>query len=167
MSRFANGNILLTPSRFIRQCKMNIRNYHFCKYCHVRWHINWIQDFHLTLYFNSVVKTHNGKSSYIMEKNGDPYITKLSSLSSTRECDDDPEGTLFSWFGPILFLPHQRNVMDHSWVLAMNHICKNKKPCLYVHKKNSKKLSRPSNPSLGKWRSLSFIFVFYPLSCTS
>ena len=70
------------------------------------------------------------------ENNADPYITKLSSLSSTRECDDDPEGTLFSWFGPILFLPHQRNVMDHSWVLAMNHICKNKKPCLYVHKKN-------------------------------
>ena len=34
---------------------------------------------------------------------------------------------------------------------------------MYI-KKTSKKLSRPSNPSLGKWRSLSFIFVFYPLS---
>ena len=101
------------------------------------------------------------------ENNADPYITKLSSLSSTRECDEDTEGTLFSWFGPILFLSHQRNVMDHSWVLAMNHICKNKNSCLYVHKKTGKKLSRPSNPLLGKWRSLSFIFVFYPLSCTS
>ena len=98
-------------------------------------------------------------------RNTDPYITKLSSLSSTREYDDDPEGTLFSWFGPILFLPHQRNVMDHSWVLAMNHICKNKKPCLYVHKETSKKLSRPSNLSLGKWRSLSLILIFihYPV----
>ena len=35
------------------------------------------------------------------------------------ECDDEPEGTLFSWFGPILFLPHQKNVMDHGWVLAI------------------------------------------------
>ena len=39
-------------------------------------------------------------------RNTDPYITKLSSLSSTRECDDDPEDTQFSWFGPLLFLPH-------------------------------------------------------------
>ena len=99
-------------------------------------------------------------------KNADPYITKLSCLSTTRECNGDQEGTLFSWFGPILFLLHQRDVMDHSWVLAMNHICENKKPFLYVHKKTSKRLSRPSNPSLGKWRSWSFIFVFHPLSCT-
>ena len=27
MSRFANGNILSTPSSFIRQCKMNIQNF--------------------------------------------------------------------------------------------------------------------------------------------
>ena len=30
------------------------------------------------------------------------------------ECDDEPEGTLFSLFGPVLFLLHQSNVMDHS-----------------------------------------------------
>ena len=101
------------------------------------------------------------------ENNADPYISKLSSLSSTKEHDDDPEGKLLSWFGPILFLMHQRNAMDDRWVIAMNRICKNKKSCLYVHKKTSKKLSRPSNPSLGKWRSLSFTFVFYPLSCSS
>ena len=71
-------------------------------------------------------------------RNTDPYITKLSSLSSTREGDDDPEGTQFSWYGPILFLPHQSNVMNHRWVLAMNHICKNKKPYLYVQKKLAK-----------------------------
>ena len=29
-------------------------------------------------------------------KSADPCITKLSILSSTRKCDDDPEGTLFS-----------------------------------------------------------------------
>ena len=126
MSRFANGSILLTPPRFIRQCKMNIQNCHFCKHCHVKCHINWIQDFHLVLCFNSHLLL------------TDPSITKLSGLSHTRECDDDPEGTQFSWFGPILFLPHQSNVMNHRWVLAMNHICKNKKPYLYVQKKLAK-----------------------------
>ena len=49
-----------------------------------------------------------------MEKNADPYITKIPSLSSTRECDHEPEGTLFSLLGPILFLPHQSNVTDQS-----------------------------------------------------
>ena len=88
-------------------------------------------------------------------KNADPYIIKLSSLSSTRECNDEPEGTLFSWFGPILLLPHESNVMDYSWLLAMSLICKNKKPCLYLHKKTSTKRSRPSNPSLGE-----NVFVF-------
>ena len=57
------------------------------------------------------------------------------SILKDQEYDDEPEGTLFSWFGPILFLPIQSNVMDHSWLLAIDHICKNKKPRLYVHKK--------------------------------
>ena len=60
-------------------------------------------------------------------------ILLISQVYQAPECDDDSEGTLFSWFGPFLFLPNQRNVMDHSWVLAMNHIYKNKKPCLHVH----------------------------------
>ena len=34
-------------------------------------------------------------------------------------------------------------------------------------KKTSTKLSKPSNPSLGKWKSISFIFVFYSLYFTS
>ena len=34
-------------------------------------------------------------------------------------------------------------------------------------KKTSAKPSRPSNPSLGKWKRISFIFVFYPFSFTS
>ena len=84
----------------------------------------------------------------------------------TRKCDNEPQGTLVSLFGPILFLSHQSNVIDHSWPITMDHICKNKKPCLYVHKKASAKLSRPSNFSLGKWKCISFIFVFYPFSFT-
>ena len=112
-----------------RECKMNIESCRFFQRCHARCHKNRIQDFHLMLYLNIFFWLKN-------RKNTDRYITKLSSLSSARECDDDPEGTLFSWFGPILFLPHQRNIMNDSWVLAMNHICKSKKTCLYVHKKN-------------------------------
>ena len=53
MSSFANRNILLTSSCFIRQCKTNIQNSHFCKNFHVRCHINWVQDLHLMFYLNS------------------------------------------------------------------------------------------------------------------
>ena len=84
-------------------------------------------------------------------ENADPYIIKPLNLSSARDCDDEPEGTLFSWFWPILFIPHQSNVMGYSWLLAMNYICKNKQPSLYVHKKTNVKLSRPSDSLLGKW----------------
>ena len=34
-------------------------------------------------------------------------------------------------------------------------------------KKTSAKFSRPSSPSSGKWKCISFIFVFYPFSFTS
>ena len=97
-------------------------------------------------------------------KNADPYIIKPPSLLTTRECDVEADGALFSWFGRILFLPHQSNFMAHFWLFAINHICKNKKPYLYMHKKARTKLLRPSNPSLGRWKSTCFIFVFYPLS---
>ena len=39
------------------------------------------------------------------------------------------------------------------------------KTCVYtgkINKKTSAKLSRPSNPSLGEWKGISFIFVLYP-----
>ena len=42
LSRLVNGNILSTPSGFLRQCEKNIQNSHFCKRCHVRYHINWV-----------------------------------------------------------------------------------------------------------------------------
>ena len=51
MSRFANRNIL--DNYILRQCKMNIQNRHFCKWCHVRCQIVWDQDFNLILYLNS------------------------------------------------------------------------------------------------------------------
>ena len=66
----------------------------------------------------------------------------LTSLSSTRECDDEPEGTLFSWFGPILFLAHQKNAMDHGWVLAMNHICQKTKSLVYMYAHKKKTLQK-------------------------
>ena len=34
--------------------------------------------------------------SLTTRKNVNPYIIKLPNLSSTKECDDEPEGTLFS-----------------------------------------------------------------------
>ena len=56
-----------------------------------------------------------------------PTLILLNSqVYQAPECDDEPEGTLFSWFGPILFLPHQNNVMDHSWLLAMKQKTKSR-----------------------------------------
>ena len=161
MSRFANRNIPSTPSRFIRQCKMNIQN--FCLFVIF---VSAVMLGAILIGFKTsiwcCILTHIF-FSLNTENNADPYIIKPPNLSSTRKCDNEPQGIAFSWFGPILFLPHQSNVIDHSWPLAMDHICKNKNPYLYVHKKTSAKLSRPSNPSLGKWKCISFIFVFYPL----
>ena len=142
----------------------------FYQHCHVSWdnekwifkmfvssHINWVPfDVVTQIFFWLNTK-----------KNAEPYIIKPPNLSSTRKCDNELQGTLFSWFVPILFLPHQSNVIDHSWPLSMDQICKNKKPCLYVLKKTSAKLSRPSNLSLGKWKCISSIYAFYPFSFTS
>ena len=69
---------------------MNIQNCSFCKCCHVRCHINLVQDFHLMLYLNAYIYF-----SLKTGKNADPYIIKLPSLSGNRECDDEPESTLF------------------------------------------------------------------------
>ena len=137
---------------------------HFCKRCHVRFNINWVQDFddfvHLTLYLTRIFFWLN------TENNANPYVTKPANLSSTGKCDNEPHDTLFSWFGPMLFLLHQSDNIDHSWPLAMDHICKNKKPSLYVHKK---KLAQnfPVLLSLDKWKCMSFICVLYPFSLTS
>ena len=133
MSRFENGNILPTPSLFIRQYKMNIQN--FCLFVIFVsavmlgailigfktsiWCCIWT---HIFFWLNT-------------ENNADPYNTKPPNLSSTRKCDNKPHDTLFSWFRPMLFLLDQSNNIDHNWPLAMEHICKNKKPCLCVHKK--------------------------------
>ena len=134
MSRFANGNILLTLSCFIRQCKMNIQNCRFCKRCHVRCH--WIQDFHLMLYLNSHFLLTQRVHSFL--DLGLSYFYRIKVMSWIT-------GEYLQWT---------------IYVKTKSHVY------MYI-KKTSKKLSRPSNPSLSKWRSLSFVFVFYPLSCTS
>ena len=89
-----------------------MQNERFCKHCHVRCHINWIQDFHLCILTHFFFWLNNGKVLTLLSSFSRRH--KLSSLSGTKESDDDPEGTHFSWS----FL------MDHSWVLAMNHIKK-------------------------------------------
>ena len=67
------------------------------------------------------------------ENNPDPYIIKPSNLSSTRKCDNEPQGTLFH----DLSLSYFYHFKAMSLITAeMDHICKDKKPCLYVHKKN-------------------------------
>ena len=94
---------------------MNIQNCHSCKSCHVRCHLNWVQDFCLMLYLNPrllLVKSW---------KNANSYSSNPRRLSTTRACHDEHEDTLFLWFVPILFLQHQRNFMDHSWLPAMGH----------------------------------------------
>ena len=168
MSRFANGNILSTPSLFIRQCDMNIQN--FCVFVIF---VNAVMLFAILIGFKTLMTLSIWRCILTpiffrlnTENNADPYITKPPNLSSTGKCDNEPHDTLFSWFGPILFLLHQRNSIDHSWPLAMDHICKNKKPSLYVHKK---KLAQnfPVLLSLDKWKCMSFICVLYPFSLTS
>ena len=136
---------------------------YFYKGRHVRYRINWVQYYHLMLYLNSHFLLVN------TENNADPYIIKPPSLSSTRERDDHYTSAMYTIFmvWTYIILPHQNNVMDHSWPLVMDHICKNKKTCLYVHKTTSAKLSRLSNPPLGKGKRISFIFLFYPLSFTN
>lgn len=52
LSRFVSGEILSTPSRFVRQCKISIQNCHSCKRCYFWCHINWVQGFHLMLGLN-------------------------------------------------------------------------------------------------------------------
>ena len=137
-------------SKFLSLC-------HFCKSCHVSCHINWFKTSnwyciltHIFFWLNT-------------EYNANPYTIKPPRLSSIRECDYEPQGTIFSWFGAILFLPHQNNIIDHRWPLAMDHICKNKEPCVYVHKKTSRKLSRPSNPSLDEKVYLSYLYFTHYL----
>ena len=137
MSRFANGNILSTQSLFIRQCWMNIQN--FCLF------VIFVSAAMLVAILIGF-KTSNWCCilTHILfwlntENNADSYITKPPNLSSTGKCDNEPHDKLFSWFGPMLFLLHQSNNIDHSWPLEMDHICKNEKLCLSVHKKNQRK----------------------------
>ena len=134
-------------SKFLSFC-------HFCKRCHVRCHIIGFKTSIWCSILTHIFFWLNTKN------NADPYIITPPNLSSTRKCDNEPQGTLISWFGPILFLPHQSNVIDHSWPLAIDHICKNKNYVYMCIKKTSVKLSMPSHTLLGKSKCISLIFVF-------
>ena len=157
MSRFANGNILLTPSLFIRQCKMNIQNCYFCKRCHGRCHINRVQDFHLILFLTQIFFWLNSG------KIGEPYIIQL-------QVDQAPESVIMNQ-RVHYFLDLGLSYFDHikamSWITAEYlqwtiYVKTKSRVCMYIKKLYIKKIFRPSNPLLGKWR-----IVFYPLSCTS
>ena len=60
-------------------------------------------------------------------KKSDPYIIKPRSVSSTRECDDKPEGALFLILGFMFFLQHQNTIMDYSWLLSRVYMYKQSK----------------------------------------
>ena len=141
MIRFANENILSSPSLFIRQCKINIQNV-----CLFVIFVSAVMLGAILIGFKTLMTLSIWRCilTHIFfrlntENNADPYITKPPNLSSTGKCDNEPHDTLFSWFGPMLFLLHQSNNIDHSWPLEMDHICKNEKLCLSVHKKNQRK----------------------------
>ena len=112
ISRFANWNILPIPSRFIELCKMNIQN--FCLFLFfVRGVILAVMQICFKTSVTCCILTH---IFFLLntENNADLYIVILQSLSSTSKCDNEPQPTLFLWFGPILFLLHQSYVLHHS-----------------------------------------------------
>ena len=129
MSPFRNGNILSTPSRFIRKCEINLQNFNFCKHCYIRCHKNCVQDVHLMLHPNSHLLLVKYWKKCRLLCYWTPCLSSTSVLINQKD-------TIFSWSAPILFLLHQSNVKDHSCLLAMDYIRKNKKQCLYMHKKN-------------------------------
>ena len=117
---------------------------HFSMRCHVRCHINWAQDFHLMSNLNIFFWLNT-------ENNADPYIINPPYLSRPKNIINELWGTLFSWFGSILFLLHQCKC--HWWQLTTcsgPYIYVKTKGHVYMRiKKTSTKLSRTSDSSLG------------------
>ena len=128
-------------------------------------HKNWVQCFNLILYFNPYFFCPTP------EKNVDPYIVTpppFPHLSSTRVSWWTRGYSLFSWF----VVPYFYSIKAMSWITADYmqwdiYINRETKSGVYTCiKKASTKLSRPYNLSLGKLKSMSFIFVCYLLSLT-
>ena len=133
-------------SKFLSFC-------HFCKRCHVKTVIWCCILTHIFFWLNT-------------ENNADSYIIKHQSLSNTRKCDNEPEGTLFFMIWSYFYL-----IEAMSWIpadpLQWTIHGKTKSRVYMSIKKTSTKLSRLSNTSLGKWKSIFFILISYSLSFTT
>ena len=144
MSRFANGKILSLPSRLNRQCKINIQN--LCLFIIllnvVMLGVIWI-GFKIPIW--CCIFTHIF-FSLNTEDHADLYIIKPPNLSSTRKCDNEPQGTLFSWFGLSYFYRIKAISLitaDHlQWAIYV----KTKGRVYMCMKKTSAKLSTSFKP---------------------
>ena len=96
------------PSRSVRQCKINIQYFHSPKGSHVACDINWVQDFHLVWYLNPHVLLVKFRITF------KPLYYQPPSLWSTKECDNEPKGTLFH----DLWLAYFYSMKAMSWITA-------------------------------------------------
>ena len=137
MYLFTNGSILSTPSRFVRKCKMNIRNCHSRKIYHVRCHINWVLDFHFISYLNPY---------FLLIKSREKYRRLIIKIQCVYQILDNVminqrvhyfhDLCLFFFYGILDRRGSSWNVMDQSWLHAIGHVYKSKQRRLYVHKKS-------------------------------
>ena len=141
-------------SKFLSFC-------HFCKRCHVRCQINWVQNFHLMLYLNShFLLVKYWKQCRRLLLNPQFYQAPESEIMNQKE-------HYFHDLNLSYFYPskqcHRSQLTTWQWTMYG----KTKSRVYMSIKKTSKELSSLSNPSLGKWKSIFFIFVSYPLSFTT
>ena len=126
----------------------------FCKRCHVRCHINWVQDFHWMFYLNS----HFLLIEYWL-LNSQIYQAVESIIMNHRVHyfhDLSP---------PCFYCIKAMSLITGDHLLSTIFV--KTKSRVYMHKKTSAKLSRLSDPSLNKSKCISYIFVTYPFSFTS
>ena len=146
MSGFGNGNILSTPSCFIRQCKINIQNCHFCKRCNVRCHINWVQDFYLMFCLNL---------NFLLIKSWKKMLTLILLNPQVYQA---PESVMVNQrvnYFHDLGLSYFYSIKAMSWItgdyLQQTIYVKTKSRIqMCIKKQTSTKLPRPYNLSLGK-----------------
>ena len=156
MSPFRNGNILSTPSRFIRKCEINLQNFNFCKHCYIRCHKNCVQDVHwccILIHIFFWLNTGKNVDSYVIE----PHVYQVPVLWLTRRIQHFHDLRL-SYFYCIKAMSRITAVYL-QWTMYV----KTKSSVYICTKKTTTKLSRSSNPSLGKWKSKSFISELYLL----
>ena len=143
----------IKTSRFIRQCKMNIQNRHSRKRCHVKTSIWCCISTYIFFWLNP-------------RRNADPHIITLLGLSSIRDCDDEPEGTLFYLYLSYFYSIKIMSRITAGYLQWTIHIKTKDRVYMCIKKQIRIKISRPYNPSLGKWKSISFMFEYYKLYFT-